>query len=150
MPIGESMLNFILGLVKGIMGLKFGWIIVIVLGLIIGGSLIRNIFTGSFSVAKFLGGFNIFAGGIQGKLIYYGILALLAFGLYYQLTRATTNYDTDYKNNIHHNQSVAVDQRVGATCIPTKILWGIIQFGCESKPITVATTNECKCDKEKK
>jgi hypothetical protein len=136
----------ILGILKFILGMKFGWLLLIGGGLLIGGSIIKNIFTGSFSVGKFLGGFNLFAGGVQGKLIYYGILAILAFGLYYQLTRATTNYDTDYKNNVHHNQDVAIDQRVGAGCIPTKILWGVIQIGCDSKPITKTVNNNCECN----
>jgi len=105
-----------LTIIKFILGLKFGWLLLIVGGIIMGGSIIKNIFTGSFSVAKFAGGFNIFAGGVQGKLIYYGLMIVLALGLYHQITRATYDYDTDYKNNIRNNRDVYLDQRVGETC----------------------------------
>jgi len=78
---------------------------------------IKNIGSGAFSLAKFFGGFNLFAGGVQGKLMYYGIIALvagiLAYGLYHQLTRATydTDYKNTYKNTITGNENVTVDQK---------------------------------------
>jgi hypothetical protein len=75
--------------------------------------LVFNIIKGTFSISKFFGGFNIFAGGVQGKLIYYGILLLLGMGLWHQLTKATTEYNTDYKNNIQKNRDVYIDQSVG-------------------------------------
>lgn len=130
--------NILFTVFKFILGLKFGWVIIIVVGSVFALSLVRNIIAGSFSVTKFASGFNPFTGSVQGKLIYYGILAILAFGLYHQLTRATeeTNYDTDYRNNIHHNADVIVDQRVGPGCTPTKILWGLIQFGCNSQAVS--------------
>jgi hypothetical protein len=85
-------------------------------GLALGGLFIGilgfNIAKGTFSIAKFFGGFNIFAGGVQGKLIYFTIFAILAFGLYHQLTRSTLNYDTDYRNSIRNCDTVNVDQRV--------------------------------------
>lgn len=103
----------LLPILKLILGMKFGWLLLIVGGITLLLSLVRNIATGSFSVAKFASGFNPFLGGVQDKLIYYGILALLAFGLYHQLTKSTTEFNTDYKNNIHNNRDVIVDQRVG-------------------------------------
>lgn len=139
------MTNLLLGLLKGIMGMKFGWLVAIVLGVVIGGSLIRNILAGSFNVAKFAGGFNIFTGGVQGKLIYYGLIIFGCFTVYHFIMRPTYSYDTDYKNQIHHNQDVAVDQRVGATCIPTKILWGLIQIGCNSEAMQKNINNNCNC-----
>jgi hypothetical protein len=76
----------ILAIIKFVLGLKFGWIILVIGAIIFGGSIIRNIFTGSFNVAKFAGGFNLFAGGVQGKLIYYfivfSIVAAVALGIY--------------------------------------------------------------------
>ena len=143
-------MNIILGLLKGVLGMKFGWLIAIVAGILIGGSLIRNIFTGSFSVAKFASGFNIFAGGVQGKLIYYGLILFGCFVAYHFIMRPTYSYDTDYKNQIHHNQDVFIDQKVGAGCIPTKILFGLIQIGCKSEPITKTVNNNCDCKKENK
>ena len=125
----------IMTIFKFILGMKFGWLLLIGIGLILGLSVVKNIISGTFSVTKLAGGFNILSGPIQGKLIYYGVMAILAFGLYHQLTRATTNYDTDYKNQIKGNQDVIIDQRVGPGCVPTKILWGLIQFGC--KPASI-------------
>lgn len=126
-------MNILLTLLKGIMGMKFGWVILLVVGLIIGGSLIKNILTGSFSIGKLFSGFNILTGSVQGKLIYYGILALLAFGLYHQLTKATTEYNTDYRNNVHHNRDVAIDQRVGESGCAFSFGWGFIKLGCKQE-----------------
>ena len=89
--------NLIIPILKFIMGMKIGTAVALVGGGFVLFTLIRNILTGAFSVTKFASGFNIFSGGVQGKLIYYGLLAILAFGLYHQLTRAT--YDTDYTSN---------------------------------------------------
>jgi hypothetical protein len=144
-------MNIVLALIKFLLGLKFGWVIVIVLGVVIGGSLIRNIFTGSFSVGKFLGGFNIFTGSVQGKLIYYGLLAILAFGLYHQLTRATVDYNTDYRNNVHHNRDVYLDQRVGDTCTEKCAIaiqpfgFTILKVGCV-KSCTISITQTTKVE----
>ena len=70
--------------------------------------LIKN---GAFNLLKFAGGFNIFGAGVFGKLMYYGIFLILAFGLYHQLTRATSDVDYNYKNNVHGNTGVVLDQR---------------------------------------
>ena len=142
-------MNIVLSLIKFLLGLKFGWIIAIVVGVVVGGSLIRNIFTGSFSVGKFLGGFNIFTGSVQGKLIYYGLLAILAFGLYHQLTRATWNYDTDYKNHIHNNQDVFIDQTVGTKGCDVDLFFGLVKFGCNPKSMTKTVNNNCDCKSNK-
>lgn len=140
------MINIILGIIKTLLGLKFGWIIAIVIGIIIGGSIIKNIITGSFSVAKLASGFNPFLGSVQGKLIYYGLIIFGCFCAYHFIMRPTQSYDTDYKNQIHHNQDVIIDQKVGSSCIPTSILWGIIQIGCDSKPITKTVNNDFGCE----
>jgi hypothetical protein len=134
-------------LISLILGMKFGWVIAIVLGLIVGGSIIKNIISGSFSVAKFAGGFNIFSGGVQGKLIYYGLIIFGCFVAYSFIMRTTYSYDTDYRNNIKGNQDVIIDQRTGPTCVPTKILFGLIQIGCKSQPITKNVTNNSDCEK---
>jgi len=138
-------MNAILLLLKGLLGTKFGWIIAIVVGVILGGSLVKNIVSGSFSIAKFASGFNPFSGGVQGKLIYYGLIFFACILVYNFVMRPTNSYDTDYRNQITGNQDVIIDQSVGAKCIPTKILWGLIQFGCTSAPInkTVTVNNEC-------
>jgi hypothetical protein len=141
------MINILLGLLKGLLAMKFGWLIAIVIGVIIAGSIIKNVINGSFSVAKLASGFNPFTGSVQGKLIYYGVLALLAFGLYHQLTRATTNYDTDYKNKIDHNQDVMIDQRVGAKGCDVDLFYGLIKLGCNPKSITKTVNNNLDCDK---
>jgi hypothetical protein len=130
-------MNIPLTLLKGIMGMKFGWVILLVVGLLIGGSLIKNIISGSFSIGKFFSGFNFFAGGVQGKLIYFAVLAILGYGLLHQLTKATTEYNTDYRNNIHHNDDVIVDQRVGESGCLVNLGWGLIRFGCNQEAIKV-------------
>jgi len=145
------MTNFLLGLAKMILGLKFGWLLLIVVAIILGGSIIHNIFTGSFNVLKFASGFNPFIGSIQGKLIWLAIWCFIFFTVYQFIMRPTYSYDTDYKNQIHHNQDVMVDQRVGATCIPTKILWGLIQIGCNSESMEKNVKNcKCECQEVKK
>ena len=135
-------------LVKTILGMKFGWLIVIVVAVILGFSIIKNIFSGSFNVVKLASGFNPFTGAIQGKLIWLAIWCFIFFTVYNFIMRPTYSYDTDYKNQIHHNEDVLVDQRVGATCIPTKILWGLIQIGCNSGAMEKNIDNSCKdCEK---
>lgn len=132
------MLNELLPIIKFILSLKFGWVIFIILGGIVGGSLIKNIISGSFSIGKLASGFNIFAGGVQGKLIYWGLLAILAFGLYSQLTRATfdTDYNTNYRNNVQQNRDVYLDQRVGDVCTEKCAIaiqpfgWTLLKVGC--------------------
>lgn len=90
--------------------------------------LIFNIIKGSFSISKFFGGFNVFTGSVQGKLIYYAVLLILGYGLFHQLTRATVDYNTDYKNNIKGNRDVYIDQRVGEAC-QEKCLVAVQPFG---------------------
>lgn len=90
--------------------------------------LVFNIIKGTFNISKFFGGFNILAGGVQGKLIYYAILFILGAGLWHQLTKATTEYNTDYRNTITRNRDVFVDQRVGDGDID-KCLVAIEPFG---------------------
>ena len=142
------MTNLLLELAKIILGLKFGWLLLIVVVIVLGGSIIRNIFTGSFNVFKFTSGFNPFTGSMQGKLIWLAIWCFIFFTAYQFIMRPTYSYDTDYKNHIHHNEDVILDQRVGAGCIPTKFLWGLIQIGCNSKAIEKNITNYCKdCEK---
>ena len=130
-------------LIKMLLGLKFGWVIILVLGVFFIGSFIRNVSTGSFSVGKFLGGFNVFAGGVQGKLIYYGLIIFGCFVVYNFVMRPTYSYDTDYKNQIHHNEDVIVDQRVGGDGCNVEILFGLFKFGCKQKPVTKIVNNEC-------
>jgi hypothetical protein len=145
------MINLLLGILKGLMGMKFGGLIAIMSGIVIGGSLIKNIFSGSFNVAKFAGGFNIFAGGVQGKLIYYGLIIFGCFVAYHFIMRPTYSYDTDYKNQIHHNQDVMIDQRVGTIegC-NVNLFFGLIKLGCKSQPITKTINYECSsCEKTK-
>jgi len=128
--------NLIIPILKFIMGMKIGTAIALIGGGLVLITLIRNILIGTFNVSKFAGGFNIFSGSIQGKLIYWGILAILAFGLYHQLTRSTFNYDTDYRNNIRNNRDVYLDQRVGDVCTEKCVLsiqplgFTILKFGC--------------------
>lgn len=142
--------NIFFGMIKMILGMKLGWVIISILGLLIGGSIIRNIFSGSFSVIKLVSGFNPFTGATQGKLIWLIIWCFIFFTVYQFIMRPTTSYDTDYKNQIHHNEDVLVDQRVGATCIPTKILWGLVQIGCNSDSMKKNITNNCKdCENNK-
>jgi hypothetical protein len=142
--------NLIFGLIKIIFGMKFGYLILIGIVVILGFSIIKNIFSGSFNVVKLASGFNPFTGAIQGKLIWLAIWCFIFFTAYQFIMRPTTSYDTDYKNQIHHNEDVLVDQRVGATCIPTKILWGLIQIGCNSDSMKKNVTNNCKdCENNK-
>ena len=131
-----------------ILNMKIWQLIATVGGLLIAGSLIKNIFTGSFNVSKFVNGFNPFLGGIQGKLIWLAVWCFIFFTAYQFIMRPTYNYDTNYRNQIHDNQDVAIDQRVGATCIPTKILWGLIQIGCNSKTIEKQINYSCENCKE--
>ena len=124
--------NLIFGLIKIILGMKFGYLILIGIVVILGFSIIKNIFSGSFNVVKLAGGFNPFTGAIQGKLIWLAIWCFIFFTAYSFIMRPTTNYDTDFKNNFNNQGDNLVDQRIGATCIPTKILWGVITIGCDS------------------
>lgn len=125
------MINIILGLIKVVLGMKFGWLIAIVAGIVIGGSIIRNILTGSFSVVKLASGFNPFTGAVQGKLIYYGLILVICFGVYHQLTRATydTDYTNTYKNNVHNNENVVIDQKQIIESQEDLILVGVKIFG---------------------
>ena len=139
-------MSAILMLLKGLLGTKFGWIIAIVVGIILGGSLIKNIVSGSFSVAKFASGFNPFTGGVQGKLIYYGIIIFACITVYNFVMRPTNSYDTDYKNQIQGNQDVIIDQRVGTnTGCDVSLLFGLVKLGCKQEPITKTVIVEPVC-----
>jgi len=140
-------MNIILTLLKGLLGTKFGWIIAIVVGIILGGSLTKNIVNGSFSVAKFASGFNPFSGGVQGKLIYYGLIIFACFTVYHFIMRPTQSFDTDYRNQIQGNQDVFVDQRVGNNngC-DVNLLFGLIKFGCKQDPITKTVNIDPMCE----
>ena len=72
------------------------------------GVLVFNILKGTFSISKFFGGFNVFAGAVQGKLIFYAIIAAVAFGVYQKIIQPTVR--TDYKNNIKA-ETVYIDQK---------------------------------------
>jgi hypothetical protein len=75
-------------------------------------SVVFNIIKGTFSVTKLLGGFNIFSGQVQGKLIFYGVIIVIAlaiaFGLYTKITEKTIV--TNYKNKITA-ENVTIDER---------------------------------------
>ncbi len=72
------------------------------------GVLVFNLIKGTFSISKFFGGFNIFAGAVQGKLIFYAIILAVAFGVYQKIIQPTVR--TDYKNNIKA-ETVYIDQK---------------------------------------
>ena len=122
-------MNILFGLLKVLLGMKFGWLIAIVAGVILAGSIIRNIFTGSFNAAKFVGGFNIFAGGVQGKLIYYAIIGTILLAIYGKIMQPTSDFDNTYKNNVHHNDDVVIDQRQIIESQEDTLLIGIKIFG---------------------
>jgi len=141
----------IFAIIKIILGLKFGWLLLIAMAIILGGSLIRNIFTGSFNVAKFAGGFNVLSGGVQGKLIYYGLIIFGCFIVYNFIMRPTTSFDTDYKNNIRDNRDVYLDQRAGETCSEKCIIaiqplgFTLLKVGC-IKSCQTSITQQTKVD----
>ena len=135
-------------LIKTIMGMQLGHLLLIGGGLIIGLSIIKNIFTGSFSVGKFLGGFNFFAGGPQGKLIYYGLIIFACFTVYHFVMRPT--YSTDYKNNIKGNQDIFIDQKVGSDGCAFEFGFGLIKLGCNSKSPSKTVNNNYKSQPEQK
>jgi len=145
--------TIVMSLIKGLLGMKFGGVILIAISVILGLSIIKNIFSGSFNVTKFVGGFNPFTGSVQGKLIYYAVFAILAFGLYHQLTRATTEFNTDYRNNIRGNRDVYLDQRVGDNCTEKCALaiqpfgFTILKVGCV-KSCTASITQQTKVEKQ--
>ena len=153
-----DMTKILLTVIKIILNMKFGWLILIVVGVIFGLSIIKNIMSGSFNVAKFAGGFNPFVGSVQGKLIYYGLMIILALGLYHQLTRATfdTDYTNTYKNNVHHNEEVTIDQSQHIDTPEDALLIGIKIFGFKigisaqatSKPATIIDNTQVQKPKE--
>lgn len=110
------MINIITTIIKVVVGFKGGIWILIGLGILFVFFLIKNIFNGSFSIAKFFGGFNVFSGSGQGKLIYYfvifSIVAAVALGIYHKFVQTTFTYDTSYKNDIHGNENVSISQNV--------------------------------------
>lgn len=102
----------LMNILKAIMGIKIGvgiWIGVGIFVLL----LLINIFKGTFSIAKFAGGFNVFGEGVMGKLMYYliigAIVAAIALGIYAKFVQPTQ--ETNYKNLIKNNENVAIDQR---------------------------------------
>jgi hypothetical protein len=126
--------------------IKF-WSIVIGVIILIG-TLVKNIITGGFSLTKFIGGFNIFAGPVQGKLIYYGVIfavvAAVSFGLYHRITQET--FETNYKNQIKAEQ-VIVDQKTIYPVQDDALLIGIKIFGLklgitiQSRPKPIISIN---------
>jgi hypothetical protein len=82
---------------------------------------------------------------ISAKAIAYIVIAAIVgtvcFALYHKITDAT--YSSDYKNNIHNNQDVIVDQRAGNNqgC-SVELGFGLIKIGCKQQPITKITNNE--------
>jgi len=133
--------SILMSLIKWLLLQKVWGLLLIIFGIIFIIMLIKNIISGSFNLSKFASGF-VFSGPVQGKLIYYAVFAILAFGLYHQLTRATTNYDTDYKNNIHHNADVFVDQRVGtSTGCDVNLFYGLVKMGCKQLPMVKNVNN---------
>jgi hypothetical protein len=97
--------------------------------------------------------------------MYYGIFLILAFGLYRQLTRATSDVDYNYKNNVHGNTGVVLDQRVqnegiscfglslGQTCIGVGHvvkIQGDVSKKDEVKKNSIVTKVEEKANKVKK
>jgi hypothetical protein len=147
------MINIILGILKTILGMKFGWLIAIIIGFIIGGSIIKNIFSGSFNVAKLVSGFNPFTGAIQGKLIWLAIWCFIFFTAFQFIMRPTYSYDTDYRNNIRNNRDIYLDQRVGDTCIEKCAIaiqplgFTILKVGCV-KSCEVSITQTTKVEKD--
>jgi len=130
-----------MNIMQTILNLKVGYLILIVGGLLLVGSLIKNILYGSFSLGKFVSGFNPFTGSIQGKLIWLAIWCFIFFTVYQFIMRPTTNFDTDYKNNVHHNDDVIIDERVGNSGCVFEFGWGLIKLGCQQKPI-ISNINE--------
>lgn len=123
--------KLVLGMIKNLLGMKLIWIIVIAVVVLIVIFLIKNIVKGSFDVAKFAGGFNVFSGQVQGKLIYYfiifSIVAAVALGIYAKFTDDT--YSNTYKNNISNNNEVYVDQRQIIESQEDTLMIGIKLFG---------------------
>jgi hypothetical protein len=88
---------------------------------------------------------------VQGKLIYYAIIfaigAAIALGIYAKFTQSTYDYNTSYKNNIHDNGNVTIDQRVNEP--EKKYLFRLSLLGLDVKFLelgsvksTVTTTNK--------
>lgn len=140
-------------IIKAILGMKFGWLLLLVVGIVMGLSLIKNMFSGAFNVAKFAGGFNIFNGSVQGKLLYYGLIIFGCFVVYSFIMRPTTSFDTDYRNNVHHNRDVYLDQRVGDVCSEKCAIaiqpfgFTILKLGCV-KSCEASITQQTKVEKE--
>ena len=110
--------------------------------------LLKNIFSGAFNVTKFFGGFNLLAVGVQGKLIYYFIIftvfAILAYGLYHKLTEATNDFTNNYRNNVHDNQQVTLDQKqiinTDVSCFGISLGHSCLGFATPSVPKVETTT----------
>lgn len=96
-------------------------------------SLIFNIKNKSFNPLKFISGFNIFNGQVQGKLIYFFIIfsfvAAMALGVYNKIVQPTTNYDNNYRNEIKQNEEVVIDQRQIIIPAPETKRFGLELFG---------------------
>ena len=134
---------------------KFWLIVIGILAFI--GILVKNIITGEFNLTKFVGGFNIFSGPVQGKLIYYGVIfsivAAVSLGIYHKLTQTT--YAANYKNQIKAEQ-VVVDQKVIYPTPEDNLFLGIKIFGLklgitiQSRPKPVITENNAVKENGKK
>jgi hypothetical protein len=132
--ITKVLFGLVTSVVKSIVGMKFGWIflvIVAIIALLFIIKLIHNITTGSFNVVKFASGFNLFNGQVQGKLIYYfiifSIVSAIALGIYGKITQDT--FENNYKNVIKNNEEVTVDQRQIVVSPDDNLLIGIKLFG---------------------
>lgn len=132
-----------LELIKTLLGMKLGVLLLIIFGGLIGLSFLKNLITGSFSIAKFAAGFNPFTGSVQGKLIYYALIAFACFTVYRFVMRDT--YSADYKNNIKGNQDVFIDQKVGTNGCAVNLFFGLIKIGCNPKSMTKTVNNNCGC-----
>lgn len=110
------------------MNLLFIGIIISGIGFI--GTLAFNIFRGTFSIGKFFNGFNIFSGGVQGKLIYYliigSIVAAVALGIYHRFTQET--YENTYTNTVKAEE-VVIDQRQILPNPDDSFFFGVKIFG---------------------
>ena len=73
-------------------------------------------------------------------IVIFAIVGTVCFGVYRKIVQTT--YSSDYKNNIHHNQDVIVDQRAGNnTGCSVELLYGLVKIGCKQAPITKITNN---------
>lgn len=73
-------------------------------------------------------------------IVIFAIVGTVCFGLYKKIT--ATTYSSDYKNNIHNNADVIVDQRAGnSQGCSFEFGYGLIKIGCKQLPVTKITNN---------